>query len=81
MPSITADARLDFNIVGGHPESRSRLPQPLVYSGTLDRFEQNEITPVIGREYFGLQIRDLLAWDDQHLKDLAVTSELRGQTS
>jgi hypothetical protein len=76
MPSISTDAALDFHIVGGHPESRTRLSEPLVYSGTLDRFEQNDLTPVIGREYYGLQIRDLLAWDDQHLRDLAVTSEL-----
>lgn len=46
-----------------------------MYSGTLDTFEQNEITPTIGREYFGLQIRDLLKWDDQHMKDLAYASE------
>lgn len=75
MPSVSTDSALDFHIVGGHADSRPRLSEPLVYSGTLDGFEQNDITPVIGREYYGLQIRDLLAWDDQHIKDLAVTSE------
>jgi hypothetical protein len=80
MPSVsTGAAALDFHIVGGHEESRTRLTQPLVYSGTLDRFKQNDITPVIGREYFGLQVRDLLAWDDQHIKDLASTSEFGGR--
>lgn len=50
------------------------MHKPLVYSGTLDEFEQNDLTPVIGREFYGLQIRDLLKWDDQHMKDLAATS-------
>lgn len=75
MPSLSNESALDFHIVGGHAESRTRLSQPLVYSGTLDSFKQNDITPVIGREYYGLQVRDLLAWDDQHIKDLAATSE------
>lgn len=75
MPSVSTETALGFNIVGGHEESRTRLSQPLVYSGTLDSFKQNEITPVIGREYYGLQIRDLLAWDDQHIIDLAATSK------
>ncbi|KAK7985177.1 TfdA family Taurine catabolism dioxygenase TauD, partial [Apiospora saccharicola] len=59
-------------------ESRTRMQKPLVYSGTLDEFEQNDLTPVIGREFYGLQIRDLLKWDDQHMKDLAATISQRG---
>lgn len=78
MPSISTDALVDFNIVGGHVEARPRLSQPLVYSGSLDSFEQNDITPAIGTEFFGLQIRDLLKWDDQLVKDLAVTISQRG---
>ncbi|ORY68385.1 TfdA family taurine catabolism dioxygenase TauD [Pseudomassariella vexata] len=78
MPSASIDAVGDFNIVGGHPEAQPRLTQPLKYAGTLDDFRQNDITPVIGREYFGLQIRDLLAWDDQLVKDLAATISQRG---
>jgi hypothetical protein len=74
MPSVTNSHELDSSIVGGHAESRPTISKPIVYSGSLDRFEQNEITPVIGREYYGLQIRDLLAWDDQAVKDLAATS-------
>ncbi|KAK8061336.1 TfdA family taurine catabolism dioxygenase [Apiospora phragmitis] len=77
MPSISTDS-VDYNIFGGHPESRTRMQKPLVYSGTLDEFEQNDLTPVIGREFYGLQIRDLLKWDDQHMKDLAATISQRG---
>ncbi|KAK8122180.1 TfdA family taurine catabolism dioxygenase [Apiospora sp. TS-2023a] len=77
MPSVSTDS-VDCNIFGGHPESRTRMQKPLVYSGTLYEFEQNDLTPVIGREFYGLQIRDLLKWDDQHMKDLAATISQRG---
>lgn len=72
MPSIAT------SIVGGHDDSRPSISKPLVYSGSLDKFEQNDITPVIGREYYGLQIRDLLAWDDVAIRDLAATISQRG---
>ncbi|KAI1633092.1 TfdA family taurine catabolism dioxygenase TauD [Biscogniauxia mediterranea] len=78
MPSITDDSVVDSNIVGGHPDSRPTITRPLVYSGALDSFEQNDLTPAIGREYYGLQIRDLLKWDDQAVKDLAATISQRG---
>ncbi|KAK7914499.1 hypothetical protein PG985_012202 [Apiospora marii] len=77
MPSVSIDP-VDCNLFGGHPGSRTRMQKPLVYSGTLDEFEQNDLTPVIGREFYGLQIRDLLKWDDQHMKDLAATISQRG---
>ncbi|KAJ1329266.1 sulfonate dioxygenase [Microdochium nivale] len=72
MPSVAT------SIVGGHDEARPSISKPLVYSGSLDRFEQNDLTPVIGREYYGLQIRDLLAWDDVAIRDLAATISRRG---
>lgn len=64
----------DANIVGGHESARSRLSKPLVYSGTLDNFKHQDSTPVIGREYEGLQVKDLLKWGDEMIRDLAVTS-------
>jgi hypothetical protein len=75
MPSLGADANLDFHIVGGHPESRTQLSGPLAYTGSLDGFEQSDITPAIGREYTGLQVRDALQWDDDRVRDLAATSK------
>jgi hypothetical protein len=62
------------NIVGGHDSARSRLPEPLVYSGSLDNFTQQDLTPVIGREFEGLQATDLLRWGDGMIRDLAITS-------
>lgn len=74
-PNNTAPAP---NIVGSHPESQSRLAGPLVYSGSLDKFKQADVTPVIGREFTDLQIRELLQADNQVIQDLAVTISQRG---
>ena len=61
MPSIKrAREDADANIVGGHETARSRLLEPLIYSGTLDRFKYEDLTPAIGREFEGLQVTDLL---------------------
>lgn len=59
--------------VGGHLDARSRLREPLVYSGSLDVFEHQDITPLIGREFTGLQVTDLLKWGDELIRDLAIT--------
>jgi len=63
----------DANIIGGHPSARSRLLEPLIYSGSLDSFRHQDLTPVIGREFEGLQVTDLLRWGDAMIKDLAIT--------
>ncbi|KAK0391588.1 hypothetical protein NLU13_1088 [Sarocladium strictum] len=79
MPAFDHDSdAFGGSIIGGHPDSRSQLAQPIAYTGSLDRFTQADITPVIGREYEGLQIRDLLKWDDVMIRDLAVTISERG---
>jgi hypothetical protein len=67
----------DAHIVGGHPKARPRLTKPLVYSGSLDRFTHRDLTPVIGREYEGLQVTELLeANNEQLIEDLACTGTL-----
>ncbi|KAI0148461.1 hypothetical protein GGR57DRAFT_241392 [Xylariaceae sp. FL1272] len=80
MPSaVTTTANTAFaGTLGGHPDARPTIDYPLVYSGSLDGFEQNDLTPVIGREINGLQIRDVLTWDDGSERDLAVTVSQRG---
>ncbi|CAG1976831.1 unnamed protein product [Fusarium graminearum] len=77
MPSAAIET-LPGHILGGDAQSRPRLDQPLTYSGSLDNYSQLDVTPVIGREFNGLQIRDLLKWDDVHIRDLAVTISQRG---
>jgi hypothetical protein len=62
------------SIIGGHASARSRLLGPLSYSGLLDKYEQQDTTPVIGREYHGLQVADLLDGSVDIIRDLAITS-------
>jgi len=80
MPSIERtrvdEENSDAGIVGGHPDARTRLLEPLTYMGSLDGFKHQDLTPVIGREYEGLQVTDLLKQGDEMIRDLAVTSSL-----
>jgi hypothetical protein len=73
--------RSDSKVVGGHASARSRLSDPLVYAGSLDKFKQQDLTPVIGREFDGLQVTDLLQWGDEMIRDLAMTSTLSDASS
>ncbi|CAI6333611.1 unnamed protein product [Periconia digitata] len=81
MPSakrLREDDHESSEIVGGHEDARPRLLEPLKYSGTLDKFKHQDITPVIGREFEGLQVTDLLKWGDEMIRDLAITVSQRG---
>ncbi len=76
MPSVTfTDSTSPVNIFGGNDIARPAIIHRISYSGSLDKFTYNDVTPVIGREFEGLQIADLLKADDQVIKDLAVTSK------
>ena len=79
-PTFRAQKKLTSDICGGNFQALTRCLEPLTYSGTLDHYSQRDLTPVIGREYEGLQVTDLLnASDrDQRIKDLAVTISQRG---
>ena len=65
---------------GGNVQSQTRCLNPIVYSGSLDRYKHQDVTPVIGREYEGLQVAALLDETDRHrrIKDLAATISQRG---
>ncbi|KAF2125897.1 TfdA family taurine catabolism dioxygenase TauD [Dothidotthia symphoricarpi CBS 119687] len=80
MPSVeqVGGDQANMGIVGGHPDARTRLREPLSYSGSLDDFKHQDLTPVIGREFEGLQVTDLLKWGDERIRDLAVTISQRG---
>lgn len=79
MPAIAVNANAMSTIKGGHEQSQPRNSQPLEYSGSLDSYSHNDLTPVIGTEYKGLQVADILKSEqcDQLIKDLAVTSTLQ----
>ncbi|KZM19976.1 uncharacterized protein EKO05_0003390 [Ascochyta rabiei] len=68
----------ETSVVGGHESARSKLSKPLVYSGSLDGFKHQDATPVIGREFEGLQVKDLLKRGDDMIRDLAITISQRG---
>jgi alpha-ketoglutarate-dependent taurine dioxygenase len=44
----------------------------------LDKYKHEDLTPVIGREFEGLQVTELLKADPQLINDLAVTISERG---
>jgi len=67
-------------IRGGNDAARTRCLAPIKNSGSLDRYDHNDLTPVIGREFF-FQATDLLEADEQLMRDLAVTSKLQWYTS
>ncbi|KAH6197609.1 hypothetical protein HBI15_206860 [Parastagonospora nodorum] len=66
------------NILGGHESARPRQSKPLQYSGSLDMYQHLDVTPIIGTEFEGLQVTDLLSGSDEAIRDLAVTVSQRG---
>jgi hypothetical protein len=50
------------------------FPKPLKYSGSLDSFENFDVTAVIGREFPKLQLSQIIE-DDVKIRDLAITGE------
>ncbi|RDW72752.1 TauD/TfdA dioxygenase family protein [Aspergillus mulundensis] len=67
-------------LFGGHSDARPRLSPPLEYSGSLDAYDRQDLTPVIGTEFEGLQIAEVLQSPsrDRLIRDLAVTISTRG---
>ena len=56
---------------------KQQYPEPLKLSGALDQFKYEDTTPVIGREFFDVNIvDDLLNAEnaDELLRDVAITS-------
>jgi hypothetical protein len=76
MPTIIEETHSPIR--GGHPDARPRISRPLEYSGSLGRYQHQDLTPVIGREYEGLQVAEILQSPDrdQLIQDLAATSRL-----
>lgn len=77
MPAATYISEPSTNDVSD--VARTRLDGPLPYGGLLDSYVQSDLTPVIGTEFEGLQVADLLAAnDDAFIRDLVVTISQRG---
>lgn len=73
MPSVLSEGSR-----GGHEQARPSIAQPLQYTGSLEPYQKADLTPVIGREFYGLQVADILKSEDSErlIKDLAATSML-----
>ena len=68
-------------VVGSSPDiAKTRLVKPLTDTGSLKAFVQNDLTPVIGTEFDGVQAVDLLnaSNSDDLIRDLAATISQRG---
>jgi hypothetical protein len=78
MPEAIEIQAPGSSLVGGHADARPRISEPLSYSGTLDGFKHFDVTPVIGREFSGLGIRELLDGPADLVRDLAITISQRG---
>jgi hypothetical protein len=81
MPSAVGTEEINSNIRGGNSKARTQCLKPLVNSGSLNKYTSRDLTPIIGREFEGLQARDLIVADEQLIKDLAATSKLQSQTA
>jgi hypothetical protein len=52
-------------------ESGSRLKEPLISSGSLEKYKHASVTPTIGEEFMELQLSEILI-DDNKIRDLAI---------
>jgi len=59
------------------PTAESQHREPLKLSGALDHFESFDVTPVIGREFVGVNLAKWLKApnSDELIRDLAITSK------
>jgi hypothetical protein len=60
------------------PSIETQHKEPLKLSGALDHFESFDVTPIIGREFVGVNLARWLRApnSDELLRDLAITSIL-----
>ena len=75
ISEVTAQLTPDTN--GHSVNGKASFPKPLKLSGALEQFTYEDTTPVIGREFFDVDIvDDLLKSEqaDERLRDLAITS-------
>ena len=81
MPSVSHDnieievepTGKAINIRGGNAQAQTRCVKPMVNSGSLNRFTHHDLTPIIGRQFLDLQVKELLKADEQLIKDFAIT--------
>ena len=78
MPSIQCIDSLGADIRGGNVIARTRCLRPMTNTGSLEKYKYQDLTPVIGREFEGLQVTEILNSEEDLVGDLAVTISERG---
>ena len=60
----------------GHASQYSQRREPLKLSGALEKFKHFDVTPVIGREFVDVDLKEWLRAEnsDELIRDLAITS-------
>ena len=60
----------------GHVSQHSQHREPLKLSGALEKFKHFDVTPVIGREFVDVDLKNWLRAEnsDELIRDLAITS-------
>lgn len=65
----------DSNDTHNEPlDGKDGYRRPLKLSGALDAFDYEDVTPVIGREFAGVNIVNDILGNEDALRDLAITS-------
>lgn len=77
LSEVKPAEKVEVKQPSGLPHLETQHKEPLVLSGVLDAFQSFDVTPVIGREFIGV---DLAAWlkapnSDELIRDLAITSK------
>lgn len=87
MPSAVFHAEINgtnglhkSDLQSEYADARTQRQEPLKYSGSLEGYQHFDNTPVIGRQFTGLQIREILHATnrDQMIADVAATVSRRG---
>ena len=63
----------------GNLSEQAQYPSPLCFNGALDKFDSEDTTPAIGREFINVNIVDDLLNapnSDELIQDLAITSTM-----
>jgi hypothetical protein len=78
--SVVHGANSSIKMPSADPQPPQLKYTPMKYSGSLDAHPFVEVTPIIGREYASLKIKDILASPNsaQQIRDLAVIISERG---
>lgn len=75
--TTTITAPVVETVLRSGPQTK-QYPKPLSPSGALDKFQQEDLTPVIGREFINVNLVDDIINaknSDELIRDLAITSK------